>query len=425
MCSQEQRKSPGIKPRFFYGYIVVIIAFLILLLSYGLQQAFGVFFNPILTEFGWTRAMTSGAFSLSMIIYGVLSIAMGGLNDRLGPRLVLTIAGCLLGLGYLLMSQVSTVWQLYLFYGVIIGTGISGIWIPLLSTVAKWFAAGRSTMSGIVVAGTGIGALLGPPAANRLISVYDWRTSYIIMGSIALVIIVLAAQFLRRNPTQTKQVLYGANKRGEQGLRAETGGFSLKEAVHTRKFRMVAIMYFCLGFGFTTIMVYIVPHAIDLKISAASAANILAVMGGISILGNYMLGRLADRTSNRLIYIIGFILISASLFWLVPVREAWMLYLFAVVFGFASGGMAAVESPMVAELFGLSSHGFIYGVIHVGFTIGAAIGPLVTGYMFDVTGSYRLAFFISATIGVVGLIFTALLGPIRGKKEQNNASVPM
>jgi sugar phosphate permease len=104
------------EPRFSYGYIVVIAAFFIMVVSWATYNSFGVFFNPLLEEFSWNRAVTSGAFSLSMFIFGVLGIVVGALNDRFGPRVVLTFCGVLLGLGYLLMSQISAIWQLYLFW---------------------------------------------------------------------------------------------------------------------------------------------------------------------------------------------------------------------------------------------------------------------------------------------------------------------
>ena len=137
---------------------------------------------------------------------GLLCIVGGGLNDRLGPRVVITLCGFLIGLGYLLMSQVSTVWQLYVFYGVIIGIGMSGFWVPLLSTIVRWFDKRRSMMSGIVLTATGVGILIGAPVANRIISTYDWRISYIIMGSLVLIVILLAAQFLKRAPAQVGQM---------------------------------------------------------------------------------------------------------------------------------------------------------------------------------------------------------------------------
>jgi len=384
--------------------------------------AFGVFFKPVITEFGWTRALTSGAFSLSMVMQGLLGIVMGGLNDRFGPRRVMTFCGFLLGLGYLLMSQISAVWQLYLFYGVIIGTGMSGSWVPLLSTVARWFVKRRTIMTGIVVTGSGIGGLVGPPVSNWLISTYNWRLSYIILGSAVLVIVVSAAQFLRRDPAKTRQVPYGENEGGEQKLEAGTQGFSLKEAVYTRQFWMASAMLFCFGFCLFSITVHIAPHATDLGISTASAVSILAAMGGLSIAGNVVLGGVGDRIGNRQVFIVGFIIMSAALFWLVPAREMWMLYLFAVAMGFAHGGMGASESPLVAGLFGLKSHGLIFGVIGMGFAIGGAIGSFLSGSIFDATGSYQTAFLVCAGIGIVGLVLAVLLTRIKGEQGKAKAS---
>jgi len=390
-----------------------------MVIIYGAKFAFGVFFKPLLTEFGWTRAMTSGAFSLTMVTHGLLGIIMGGLNDRFGPRIVLTLCGFIAGIGYLLMSQINTVWQFYLFYGVIIGIGMSGVWVPLLSTTARWFVARRSMMTGIVLTGTGIGTLIAPPVATRLISTYDWRISYIILGSIVLIVVVLTAQLLRRDPAQMGQMPYGANMGVEKRSIQKPEGFSLREACYSRQFWMVLAILFFYGICFYAIIIHIVPHITDIGISATGAANILATSGGLAIVGRLILGSYADRIGNRRAIMIGFILMSASLFWLFSATEVWMLYLFAVVFGFAYGGMGASESPLVAGLFGLRSHGLILGVLSGGFTIGGALGPFLSGYIFDVNGSYQLAFLLCAAFGIAGFIITALLKPIKSEHSRN------
>jgi predicted MFS family arabinose efflux permease len=413
MPIQQVPPSPGARPRFFYGYIVVGSALLIMAIMYGAYNSFGIFFKPVLTDLDWTSAVTSSGFSLSWIVHGLLGIVMGRLTDRFGPRVVLTICGFLLGLGYILMSQIGTVWQLYLFYGVIIGAGMGGSWVPIVSTVARWFTNRRTLMTGIALSGVSIGTLVGAPVASRLISAYDWRTSYVIVSGIVLVVVVLAAQLLRRDPTQAKQRPYGESEGEKQEPVSETHSLSLREAVRTRQFWLTSGMFFCFGFLLYTIITHIVPHAIELGISPIGAANILATTGGLSIAGRIVLGSAADRIGNRQVFIIGFILMAAALFWLVPAKEVWGLYLFAVVFGFAFGGCATSESPLVAGLFGLSSHGLILGAINVlGFTLGAAIGALIGGYIFDMAGSYQLAFIVCGAMSVVGLILTALLSPI-------------
>jgi MFS family permease len=413
MPIQQMPQPHGTRPRFFYGYIVVGAALFIMIMMYGTYNSFGVFFEPVLTDFGWSRAMTSGGYSLSWILQGLLGAIMGRFTDRFGPRVVLTICGFILGLGYLLMSQISAIWQLYLFYGVIIGAGMGGSFVPIVSTVARWFVKGRSTMTGIVMAGISIGTLITPPVASRLISAFGWRVSYIMAGGLILVVVVSVAQLLRRDPAQVGQKPYGEKEAEKQEQLLKTHSLSFREAVHTQQFWLTSGMFFCLGFCVYTMMTHIVLHAIDLGISSTTAADILATIGGLSIVGRVVLGSVGDRIGNRQVFIIGFILMALSLFWVVPAKEAWGLYLSAVIFGFAFG-CATSESPLVAGLFGLGSHGLILGVINLlGFTFGAAVGPLIAGSIFDMTGSYHLAFIVCAAIGIVGLILTILLKPIK------------
>jgi OFA family oxalate/formate antiporter-like MFS transporter len=143
---------------------------------------------------------------------------MGGLNDRLGPRIVLTVCGVLIGVGFLLMSQIGALWQLYLFYGVIVGAGLGGTFVPL-TTTARWFVARRGLMTGIVTAGVGVGALIGPPIANWLITGYDWRRSYAILGSIVLGCVVVGAQLLRRDPAQVGRLPYAHGGAPEDAMK--------------------------------------------------------------------------------------------------------------------------------------------------------------------------------------------------------------
>ena len=414
MASQEIARPPETASKFFYGYVMVVLGFAILLLSWGLYIVFGVFFDPLLQEFGWTRAMISGAYSLSSILSGVLAIAMGGLTDRLGPRLVVTFCGFCFGLGYLMMSQIHALWQLYLFFGVVVGIGMSGLWIPLLSPIVRWFVGRRSLMTGIVVSGLTVGQLIGPLVISRLIAAYGWRLTCMILGSTVMVMIVLLAQFLKREPSQAGRL----SKRDSEGNRHEfesdTKDFNLKESVHTPQFWLVAIIFFCAGYAIFAVTVHIVTHAIKLGISAVTAANILAINGGIGIIGNFVLGGIiGDRIGNRKTFMIGTVLMAASLFWLVPSKEVWMLYLMAVVFGIGIGGIGTSESPLIARLFGLSSHGLIYGVVGFSWTFGGAVGPVLTGYLCDIYGNYQLAFLLCAVIGVLGLLLLIILRPTK------------
>ncbi|MFC1915285.1 MFS transporter [Chloroflexota bacterium] len=406
MTKDKQRK-------FFYGYIMVAAGFLIMLMMWGAYYSFGIFFEPLLAEFGWTRAMTSGAFSLSFSLIGIFGVLAGKLTDRFGPRVVMTVCGFFLGLGYLLVSQTNTVWQLYLFYGLVVAIGMSAAVIPLQSTVVRWFVKRRGVMTGIIISGIGVGMVIIPPIANWLISLYGWRDSYIFVGITALVLIMLSAQFLRRDPSKMGQVPYGDGEL-EVEISLRPSGFSLREAIRTWQFWILAVALLCFTMGEGTTLVHIFSHAVGLGISTVSAALIVPVIGATSIVGRILLGMAGDRIDNKKAFVIGLFFISISLSWLLVAKELWMLYLFAVIFGFGYGGLSVLPSPIIAELFGLSSHGVIFGVVIMfGGTGGMAIGPFLAGHIFDITGSYQLAFLIYAIISVIGLILVSLLRPVR------------
>jgi len=409
VTSQKINQPPEGGTGFFYGYFVVGASLLIMSIMWAVYYAFGVFFKPVLNEFGWTKAMTSGAFSLASIVNGLLTVAVGGLTDKFGPRMVMTVCGLFLGLGFMLMSQISDVFDLYLFYGIFVGAGMSGSFIPLTSTVTRWFFKRRGLVTGIVVAGSGIGALIGPPVASRLIPIYGWRMSYAILGGITLLTVVLSAQLIKRDPTQVGQVPYGENQIEQVGLNLKVEGLSLREAVYSPQFWVFFTTGFCYGYCVFAIVVHIIPHAIESGMSAVRAANILATIGGLGILGKVLLGRVGDIVGNRHTLILGFILMSVALICLVPAKIAWMLFLIAGVFGFAYGSIAVSHSPLLAELFGLRSHGLIFGVFGISVSWGGAMGPLLTGYLFDVTNSYQMAFLLCAVISLTGILFAAFL----------------
>lgn len=403
------------KSGFFYGFIVVLVACLILMVFQGIYFSFGVFFKPLAGDFGWSRATTAGAFSLCTILHSFLFIFTGRLNDRFGSRLVVTGGGLLLGLGYILMSQISSIWQLYLFFGVIVAVGMSGGFVPLVSTVSRWFVKRRGLMSSIVLSGAGLGTLIMPFLANWLITNYDWRTTYIIAGSAALLIIIVGAQFLRRDPAQVGQLPDGV---AEVAANSNKGvsGLSVREVLKVRQFWMLSTLSFCDGYFVFMILVHIVPHTTDLGIPEAAAAGVLATIGGTNVFGRVIGGFLADRLGSRPVLIISFVLTTLALSMLVVVSQLWAFYLFAFVTGLGYGGLVGVKPTIVAELFGVKAHGVIYGLnIFSSFT-GGAIGAALAGRIFDVTGSYQIAFLTCITASIFALILAVLLKPTKTKK---------
>jgi MFS family permease len=397
--------------RIFYGYVVVVLGFLIMLATFGLFDSFGVFLKPLLNEFGWSRAAASAAYSASMVVFGISGIILGGMTDRFGPRFVLTGAGLLLGAGYLLMSHVNSLWQLGLFEGLILGVAMSSLYAPVLSMVARWFTRSRALMTGVVLTGMGIGQLGAPLVVGRLISDHGWRQTFVFIGIFVLVVVVACAQFLKRDPASIGKKPYGGGENQLPATGTHAQAYSLREAVGTRQLWIVVFMKLCFGYYMFSILVHIVPHATDLGISSVTAASILALIGGGVIAGNFILGRAADKIGPRKVFIFGFLLGAVMLVWLTQVKELWMFCLFAAVLGFANGGNIVSDSPLIARLFGLRSIGSIVGVSSAAFSFGAALGPVISGHLYDSTLNYNLAFLICAIFSVIGLVLAAALKP--------------
>jgi MFS family permease len=321
----------------------------------------------------------------------------------------LTFAGILSGIGYLLMSQVTALWQLYVVYGLILGIGLSGMVVPLMSTIARWFSRRTNFITGIVTCGGSVGALLIPLLASQMIDSFDWRTSYLILGGSFFVLVTILSQFMRRDPNHNGQLTHDEERRSEQLASNE---LSLKEAFGTKQFWLASAIQFISGFLLITATVHIVPHATDLGISNLKAAGILAIIGGASILGRIAIGVIGDSFGIKQAFIVSFIAIAASYFWLPAIQAMWMLYLFAIVFGIFNNRGILVPS-LVTKLFGLKEHGLIYGVLDFIFCIGSATGPLLAGYLFDISGSYTRAFVVCGALGIVGTILSSQLRQTR------------
>ncbi len=405
------------KPKIFYGYVIVVASILLFFIIHGLSASYGVFFKSLQSEYGCSRTVISAAHSVAFILTGLISIPAGRLTDSIGPRVVVAVGGITLTLGYVLMSQTSATWQLFLVYGLVVGSSVSVANVPLLTTLSRWFIGRRGLMTGIVKAGTGLGILGMPLLASHLIISYGWRTSYLVLAAVALVGVLPLAQFLRRDPEQKGLKPYGNDESNSNISKLPFGGLTLSKAVHTRQYWTVAAICFLFWYCMHSVMVHIVPHAMDIGYSPVRAASIISVIGGVSILGRVIIAGSSDRIGSRRAMMICSLILVISLSLLYFTRELWQLYLFAAIYGFSHGGFAAMVSPLVAELFGTRFHGSLYGVITFCGTGGGAIGPLIAGRIFDVSASYQPAFLILIAAGITALILAISLKPVEISQE--------
>jgi MFS family permease len=404
-------KAP--KGKYLYGNVIAAACFGIQAVGIGTYFSYGVLFNPMIDEFGWSRASISGAASMAFLLMGFLGIGVGRLNDRFGPRALMTVSGVFYGLGYFLMFRLEAIWQLYLFFGIIFGIGMSTVDVIALTTIARWFVRKRGIVTGIVKVGTGAGQMVIPFLVSILIIRYGWRSSCVIIGAAVLIIIVAIAQLLRRDPSQMGLSPDGNASGSTNRPVSDTEGFTLREAIRTRQFWTICAAMVAIVFCLMTVMVHIAPFAQELNVSPTRAASVLSTIGGVSMAGRFVSGFATDRIGSKRVMIFCFILMIAVLLWLQIVTKLWMLYLFAVVYGVAHGGFFTSFSPIVAEFFGIKSHGALFGITMFCGTFGGALGPVMAGYVFDVTGAYAGAIWICTVVGILGFVLVALLKPAR------------
>ena len=358
----------------------------------GLMFSFGLFFDIFEEELGWSRTILSGSSSLAFLVMGVLAYFAGRLGDRYGPTLVLGTAGLLYGVGYALISIVVEPWHLVVLFGTCIGLGLATHDVITLSTIARWFEGRRGIMTGLVKVGTATGQMVLPPLVALLMAVVGWRYAALVMGYAGAALLLIAAYATQSPPKHRSPVPPADDRRpASAGLRRSRAFWTLSA---------VQLLFFP---SLVTVPLHIAVHGIDLGMTRTTAAVLLTMIGGASIVGRLTVGTFVDRIGGRNAYVLSLIPLVVSLLALLVVEAPWALFAVIAVYGFAHGGLFTVVAPTVAELFGTRAHGATFGGIVFFGTLGAAVGPVVAGRVFDVTGSYDYVFTGLATMAAIAV----------------------
>jgi len=407
-----------LKDRLFYGWVVVIAFLVINAILLGTSASFGVFFKSIESEFNLTRATTSAIFSVYWLLISIFSILGGWALDRYGPRIVLFFMGLFTGLSLLLTSQTNAAWQLFITYSLLLAMGSGATYVVTMSTVSRWFDKRRGLAVGIAGSGGGLGVVAIAPFATYLISKFDWQRAYLVIGLIAWLTVIPLSRLLRKDPYEIGALPDGVKSEPmdgqvleldikEEGL--QPPGLSVLETFKTRGFWLVIGIWLLFSFCMLLVFTHIVPHATDTGISAVKAAVILSLMGGTRAVGMVLLGNVADKIGRKKIAIICTLFQAGAMVWLIWAQGLWMLYLFAIVYGLANGGLLSSITAILGDTFGLSRIGAILGVLDVGWAIGAATGPVIGGLVFDTSNSYSLAFLLGAVAMAIIALLIALI----------------
>ncbi|MDD4858834.1 MAG: MFS transporter [Dehalococcoidales bacterium] len=403
MSVSEQAPSRGSS----YGWVIVVASTMLLVMQSGIMYSFGVFFKPLAAEFGWSRAATSGAYSTLMLTHGLFAVPVGWLADRFGPARVETACAVMAGLGLVLASRITELWQLYIAYGLISGIGISGGFPIGTGTTARWFDRRRGLTLGIVATGIGLGTLLMVPIIERLIADAGWSVAYLRFGIIVWVAMIGSALLLRRGPAGTAE----QNPRKDApptpaGTNPQT---TMSSALRTKSLWLLFVVYLFFNSGVQMIMVHLVNYTTDLGIAPQVAATIVSVVGIGSIAGRLSMGAASDKFGGMNMLIICCSILALSLLAFIFTRSLWTFYALAVVFGLAYGGEWSILPTLVGHFFGFRLVSALVGVVVTGATIGGAFGSWAAGQIFDATQSYQVPFTIGVFASVCAVVLTFVI----------------
>ncbi len=406
-------RSSGTDAPVFYGWVVVASCFTVMFVAYGIQFSFGVFMHYISADTGWDRGSLSLPYSLYVFLYSILGFVTGRMTDRYGPRLVITVGGCLLGIGVTLIGRAFALWELYLALGLIAACGMSAAYVPCNATVVRWFTIRRGLALSITSSGAGFGMFIFPPLVTALITSCGWRGAYMILGLIGALAITACASLIVRDPEQIGLQPDGSPPpepaEHSVAIAASMDDWTLSSAQRTIAFWLLTIIFMLTWLVVFMPLVHIVPFAIDLGIPQFRAAMTISMIGLAGFTGRLTIGPISDRIGRLRSLGICLLLQALAFVGFMASREWTLLYLSAAFFGFSYGGITALFPALVGDLFGRIAVGAIVGFIFAVAGSPAAFGPLIAGYLYDLTGSYRTAFELSAILNLIALTLVFFL----------------
>jgi MFS family permease len=391
--------------RIYYGWWVVGGSFLLLFCSLGTHfYAFPVFFDVMVREMEWARTQVALALTVGTFVLGAVGLLVGELIHKVGLRPVMVCGALIAGLGFLLLTTVTEPWQFYLYYGLVLSAGAAGIEaVPTMTAVGAWFDRGKSTALGITTTGMGVGGVVMAPLAGWLISRYDWQTAFAFMAGIVVVVGIPISLIIMRTPRRRK-VTPGQEQ--QEGL--EVRDATIGQALRQKSFWLVSIGTMLWLWAYLIGLTHQVAFAVDIGISRVAAAGAVGMLCAFSIPGRLVFGKLGDIMDKRYVMMMAASLQAVAFVILLKTTNLTMLYFYSCLIGIGIGGLTPILPGLLADYFGGSHFGTIYGAAGMVNTLGLMIGPVYGGWIFDTTGSYSLAFLSGIIMTLLALILVYL-----------------
>ena len=402
-------------PRLHYAWVVALVTFVVLLVTAGIRATPGVLMVPLEAEFGWNRAVISGAVAINIALFGLIGPFAASVMDRWGLRRVILLALGLLSISVASSTLMHTRWQLTLLWGVLVGSGTGVTSMVLAAVVAtRWFDERRGLVMGALSAANATGQLVFLPMLASQVERHGWRSATVIVAAAAVLVFVVVLIFMRDRPADLGLLRYGqqTNDQGEGAPRPLAPVGALRVAAQSPAFWVLAGTFFVCGASTNGLIgTHLIAACHDYGISAVHSAQLLAVMGIFDILGTTASGWLTDRYSSRHLLFAYYTLRGVSLLFLPLTLSTGThgLGWFAVFYGLDWVATVPPTVRLTAEAFGRENTGVIYGWIGASHQLGASMAAFGAGAIRTQLGQYQVAFWIAGTLCLLaGLSFVTV-----------------
>ncbi len=406
----------------YYGWVVFAVTFLIYVFMYGLRYSVGVFFTPVQREFGWSTATTASTVTVFFWVYALSAPFVGGLAQRIGVRRTVLVGGLLLGGGGALVSLVTELWHLYLFWGVVAAMGAAALYVAPTMALSRFFLRKRGRAVGWASVGVSMGQATLIPVVAVLIEEYGWRAAIRGFGLIVVAVTsVVGYLFLREDP-ESMGLHVDGEEPGDSGealdlkMVSEVVDWEPRDAVRTRSFRLIAVSYFFAVGGIISVLTFVVPHMIRVGIDPIEASGAFGVIGFMSAAGSFLFGIVSDRLGRKATILATSAGIAISFFTasILPPNLT-LLYAWAVLYGLTYGGCPEQYAAIVADYFGGRHSTTLFGLLTLAGGFGGGLFPLIGGWLVDLSGAYYLTLtFLACAMGAATLTIL-LTKPPKGR----------
>jgi MFS family permease len=419
--------------KFFYGYIILALCFINMVVMRGVNGSFSVYYLALLENFGWSHSDGASIASVNFLVYAVAAPFVGFAFDHFGPRLLMPLGGALVGVGLLVSGFGNSLWNFYISYGLItaLGQGALGF-VGHNALISFWFVRRRATAIGIATMGQGLGALLMIPLTELLISRIGWRLTFMVTAGLILLAIVPANALLqRRYPQDIGQLPDGdsvpsAGYANPQAQRfALQRDWTLHAAFASSPFWSITVGHLALGTALFMINTHIVAHLVSLGFDKLVAAFVAGLIGFVRIGGTVLWGLVSDKLGRDHTYGVATLVTLAGLGGLIAISGTspmWFVYLAAVLYSIGHSAGNPTYGSVIADIFSGRKVGLIFGFLEISFGLGSAFGAWIGGYLFDLTGTYSWPFSLCLLcFAVSGL---AIHGCLKWQTRQALAGAP-